>query len=90
LRKPDYDRRVVITGLGVVSPVGIGKEAAWDNLTNGRSGIGEITRFDISRYDHKAGGEVKDFQPLDWLDAKTARRSGRDVHMGIAAAASSS
>jgi 3-oxoacyl-[acyl-carrier-protein] synthase II len=86
VRKPDYDRRVVVTGLGVISPVGNGKAAAWDGLVNGRSGIREITRFDVTPYAGKAGGEVVDFEPTDWLDAKTARRAGREVHMGVASA----
>ena len=75
VRKPDYNRRVVVTGLGVVSPVGNDHETAWDNLIHGRSGLGEITHFDISRYEHKAGGEVKEFEPTQWLDAKAVRRS---------------
>ena len=53
-------RRVVITGMGVISPVGNDLETAWGNLLAGRSGLGEITRFDIGRYEHKAGGEIKD------------------------------
>ncbi len=86
MRRPDYTRRVAITGLGVISPVGNDPKTAWDNLTNGRSGIGEITRFDITPYAGKAGGEVKGFEATEWLDAKTVRRSARELHMGVAAA----
>jgi 3-oxoacyl-[acyl-carrier-protein] synthase II len=49
VRKPDYSRRVAVTGLGVISPVGNDKQTAWDNLIRGKSGLGEITRFDDSR-----------------------------------------
>jgi 3-oxoacyl-[acyl-carrier-protein] synthase II len=86
VRHPDYHRRVVVTGLGVVSPVGNDVETAWDNLVHGRSGIGMITRFDVTPYEHKAGGEVKDFDPTAWLDAKAVRRSSRELHWGVAAA----
>ena len=68
MRKPDYDRRVVVTGLGVVSPVGNDVKTVWDNLTHGVSGLAELTRFDVSRYEHKWGGEVKDFNATDWMD----------------------
>lgn len=86
MRKPDYNRRVVVTGLGVVSPVGNDPATAWSNLVNGRSGIGRITRFDVSRYEHQAGGEVHDFEPTAWLDPKAARRSEASLHFGVAAA----
>jgi 3-oxoacyl-[acyl-carrier-protein] synthase II len=86
VRRPDYDRRVVITGLGLISPVGNDKATAWDNLVNGRSGIGQITRFDTDPYAGKAGGEVDGFVPTDWLDAKTVRRTGRELQMGVASA----
>jgi 3-oxoacyl-[acyl-carrier-protein] synthase II len=86
VRRPDYDRRVVITGLGVISPVGNDKDSVWDSLVKGRSGIAEITRFDVTPYTGKAGGEVKGFSASDWLDPKTARRSARELHMGVAAA----
>ncbi|HET7727989.1 MAG TPA: beta-ketoacyl-ACP synthase II [Candidatus Limnocylindrales bacterium] len=86
MRKPDFDRRVVVTGLGVVSPVGNDVDTAWSNLINGRSGIGEITKFDTTPYDHKAAGEVKGFEPTDWLDAKAVRRSEPSLWYGVAAA----
>ncbi len=86
MRRPDYDRRVVITGLGLISPVGNDRATAWDNLVNGRSGIREITRFDTTPYTGKAGGEVDGFVPSDWLDAKTVRRTGRELQMGVASA----
>ena len=86
MRKPDYSRRVVITGLGVISPVGIDKTSAWNSLVNGHSGVREITRFDTTPFEHKAGGEVEGFDALQWLDAKTVRRTGRDLQMGVAAA----
>src|SRR5204862_8141987 len=86
VRKPDYDRRVVGTGLGVVSPVGNDKQTAWDNLIRGVSGLGEITRFDVSRYEQKAGGEVKDFDPKAWMDPKAARHGESAMHFGVAAA----
>jgi 3-oxoacyl-[acyl-carrier-protein] synthase II len=86
VRQPDFTRRVVVTGLGVVSPVGNDKATAWSNLVNGVSGIGEITKFDTSPYDHRAAGEVKDFDATAWLDAKQARRSEPSLWFGVAAA----
>ena len=86
MRKPDYQRRVVVTGLGVVSPVGNDKATAWSNLTNGVSGLGEITRFDVSQYEHRFGGEVRDFDPSAWMEPKAVRRSEHEMHYGVAAA----
>jgi len=86
VRKPDYSRRVVVTGLGVISPVGNDKQTAWDNLIRGKSGLGEITRFDISRYEAKVAGEVKGFVPTEWLDAKAIRRTEVSLQYGVAAA----
>jgi 3-oxoacyl-[acyl-carrier-protein] synthase II len=86
VRKPDYNRRVAVTGLGVVSPVGNDKAAAWANLVNGKSGLGEITRFDVSGYDHKFGGEVRDFEAAAWMEPKAVRRSEREMHFGVSAA----
>ena len=86
MRSPDHTRRVVVTGLGVVSSVGNDKDTAWSSLTEGRSGLAELTRFDVSRYEHKAGGEVKDFDPAAWMDPKAVRRSEREMHYGVAAA----
>jgi 3-oxoacyl-[acyl-carrier-protein] synthase II len=86
LRKPDYDRRVVVTGLGVISPIGNDVKTAWSNLVNGVSGLGPITKFDTTPYEAKLGGEVQDFDPTDWMDAKAARRSESSMHFGVAAA----
>ena len=86
MRPPDYNRRVAVTGLGVISPVGNDKATAWDALLNGRSGLAEITYFDVSRYEAKAAGEVKGFNPLDWLDAKQTRRTESSTQFGVAAA----
>ena len=86
MRSPDYNRRVVVTGLGVISPVGNDKETAWSNLIRGVSGIGEITKFDTAPYEHRAAGEVKDFDPTAWMDAKAARRGESAMHYGVAAA----
>ena len=86
MRTPDYNRRVVVTGLGVISPVGNDTKTAWDNLMRGTSGLGEITRFDVDRYEAKVAGEVKDFEPTDWLDAKAIRRTEISLQYGVAAA----
>jgi 3-oxoacyl-[acyl-carrier-protein] synthase II len=85
VRKPDYDRRVVVTGLGVVSPVGNDVDTAWDNLIRGNSGLREITKFDVSRYEAKAAGEVRDFDPSQWMDPKAVRRSETSMWFGVAA-----
>ena len=86
MRSPDHTRRVVVTGLGVVSPVGNDVPTAWENLVEGRSGLAELTRFDVSGYEHKAGGEVRDFDAASWMDPKAVRRSEREMHYGVAAA----
>jgi 3-oxoacyl-[acyl-carrier-protein] synthase II len=78
-------RRAVVTGLGVVSPVGIGAETAWDALINGRSGIGEITLFDTTGYENAVAGEVNDFDATDHMDARDARRHDRNTHFAVAA-----
>ena len=79
--------RVVVTGIGPVTPVGIGMTPFWDALTAGRSGIGPITLFDPSRLNVKVAGEVKGFDPTTWMKPKEARRTDRYVHLAVAAAA---
>ena len=86
MRRPDYDRRVVVTGLGVISPVGNDVATAWSNLAEGRTGLGPITKFDPSPYEAKLAGEVSDFTATDWMDAKAVRRSESSMHFGVAAA----
>lgn len=68
------DRRVVITGVGLITPLGIGVNETWSALCAGKSGIAEITKFDTSSYDTKIAGEVKDFHPADFLPKKEAKR----------------
>ncbi len=79
-------RRVVITGLGIISPVGIGLTAAWDNIVAGRSGIVRITRFDASAFPSQIAGEVKGFDVGQYLSAKEARRYDTFIHYGLVAA----
>jgi 3-oxoacyl-[acyl-carrier-protein] synthase II len=86
MRRPDYDRRVVVTGVGVISPVGNDKETAWSNLVNGVSGLAPITYFDTSEYEAKMAGEVQGFDAKEWMDPKAARRSESSLHFGVAAA----
>ncbi len=78
-------RRVVVTGLGLVSPVGNTVQLAWDNLLAGKSGIGTITKFDHSGLSVHFAGEVKDFQIEDYISAKEARHMDTFIHYGIAA-----
>jgi len=79
-------RRVVVTGLGVVSPVGIGVAQAWSNVLAGRSGISRISRFDASQFASQIAGEVKGFDATSYLPAKEVRRFDLFVHYGTAAA----
>ena len=78
-------RRVVVTGLGIVSPVGIGVTDAWANITAGKSGVGPITRFDASAFASRIAGEVKNFDVAQWLNAKEARRFDTFIHYGLVA-----
>jgi 3-oxoacyl-[acyl-carrier-protein] synthase II len=75
----------VITGLGIVSPVGNDISTAWDNVVNGRSGIGRITRFDPADFNAHIAGEVKDFDVTAYMPAKEARQMDTFIHYGIAA-----
>lgn len=79
-------RRVVVTGLGIVSPVGIGVPEAWSNILAGKSGIARITRFDASAYTSNIAGEVKGFDPTRYISAKEIRRFDTFIHYGLAAA----
>ena len=78
-------RRVVISGVGLITPLGIGVEETWRELCAGKSGIGEITRFDTSDFQTKIAGEVKDFRPEDFLTQKDARRTTTFIAYAIAA-----
>ncbi|NHC61290.1 beta-ketoacyl-ACP synthase II [Paenalcaligenes suwonensis] len=78
-------RRVVITGLGIVSPVGNDIATAWDNITNGRSGIGRISRFDASEINAQIAGEVKNFDVTEYMTAKEAKQMDTFIHYGVAA-----
>ncbi len=79
-------RRVVVTGLGLLCPLGIGVEASWANLTAGKSGIGPVTRFDTKDYPSRIAGEVKDFEPVDFMPEKLVKRVDPFVRLGLAAA----
>ncbi|MGE5580965.1 MAG: beta-ketoacyl-ACP synthase II [Bacillota bacterium] len=78
--------RVVITGLGVVSPLGTGVSKFWDSLIAGKSGVDYVTAFDTSNFEVKIGAEVKDFDPGDYLDRKEIKRMDRVSHFAVAAA----
>ena len=79
-------RRVVITGLGAITPVGVGVGKSWQALCAGRSGIARITKFDATGYRTQVAGEVNDFRAEDFLDAKMVRRTDRYIHFALAAA----
>jgi 3-oxoacyl-[acyl-carrier-protein] synthase II len=78
-------RKVVVTGLGIISPVGIGVSEAWGNIVAGRSGITRINRFDASGLPTQIAGEVKNFEVAKWLAPKEARRFDTFIHYGLAA-----
>ncbi|GAB1411680.1 MAG: beta-ketoacyl-ACP synthase II [Burkholderiales bacterium] len=78
-------RRVVVTGLGIVSPVGNTVQESWDNIVAGRNGIGAITRFDASNFKSRIAGEVKGFDVASYLAPKEARRMDVFIHYGMAA-----
>ena len=79
-------RRVVVTGMGAVTPIGIGVEAFWEGLKQGRTGFAPITRFDASEYKCSLAAEVRDFDPEKYMDKKTARRMEQFCQFAVAAA----
>jgi 3-oxoacyl-[acyl-carrier-protein] synthase II len=83
---PNGRRRVVVTGLGAVTPLGLDVESTWSSLLAGESGAGPITQFDHTDYPVHFACEVKDFDPTDWIDRKQARRMDRFTHLILAAA----
>jgi 3-oxoacyl-[acyl-carrier-protein] synthase II len=78
-------RRVVVTGLGLITPVGIGVKESWANIINGQSGIDKIMKFDCSTFPSQIAGEVKNFDPLTYIPPKDARRMDTFIQFGIAA-----
>ena len=78
-------RRVVVSGLGILSPLGLDLASNWDAITHGRSGIGPITHFDASAYATRIAGEVKDFDPSKWIGPKEIKKMDPFVHYGVAA-----
>jgi 3-oxoacyl-[acyl-carrier-protein] synthase II len=79
-------RRVVVTGMGVVAPNGIGIDQFWNSLVHGRSGVRKITHFDASSYPSQIAAEVSDFDPCDYMDQKIVKRLDRFVHLSLASA----
>src|SRR2546423_1301219 len=78
-------RRVAVTGMGFITPIGNDEETVWSNMVEGSSGIGPITRFDISGFDTKIAAEVKGFNPEEYMDRKTARHVGRYCQFALGA-----
>lgn len=78
-------RRVVITGLGIISPVGLTIKESWDNILAGKSGIGPITHFDVSDFPTRFGGSVKGFDPANYIAAKDVKKMDAFIHYGVAA-----
>ena len=78
-------KRVVVTGMGAVTPIGNNVEEFWDGIKKNKVGIGEITKFDVSEYKCKMGAEVKDFDPKQYMDPKAARRMEPFCQYAVAA-----
>lgn len=78
-------RRVVVTGMGIVSPLGNDLASSWDGIVNGRSGIGPVTHFDASAMTTRIAGQVKDFDSSPWISAKDAKKMDEFIHYGVAA-----
>lgn len=78
-------RRVVVTGVGLVCACGLGTEETWANLQAGRSGIAPITHFDATAFDCRIAGEVKNFDPLNWMEKKELKKTGRFIQLALAA-----
>jgi len=79
-------RRVVVTGVGLVCALGIGTEESWSNLLAGESGIGPITQFDTTGFDCKIAGEIKNFDPFQWIEKKELKKMGRFIQVALAGA----
>ncbi|HXG36601.1 MAG TPA: beta-ketoacyl synthase N-terminal-like domain-containing protein, partial [Dehalococcoidia bacterium] len=79
-------RRVVITGMGAITPIGNSIQEFWSNCLAGRSGISYVTHFDASPYPARIAGEVKNFDPEDYIDRREARRMGRFIQLAVVAA----
>jgi len=79
-------RRVVVTGVGLVTPLAIGTETSWEAIRNGQSGIGPITQFDAKAFSCRIAGEVKGFDPADYIEKKEIKKMGRFIQFAIAAA----
>ena len=79
-------RRVVVTGVGLVCALGIGTEESWRNLVAGRSGIGPITQFDTNGFDCTIAGEIKNFDPFQWIEKKELKKMGRFIQVALASA----
>jgi 3-oxoacyl-[acyl-carrier-protein] synthase II len=80
-------RRVVVTGIGLVTPLGVGTKKTWDALLRGESGIGPVTRFDAARYATRIAGEIRDFDPLSFIERKEVRKMDPFTQYAVAAAA---
>src|SRR5512137_834241 len=85
-RDQNPGRRVVITGIGLISPLGTGTAKTWEAILRGDSGVAPLTRFDVSRYATRFGAEVKDFDPLVFIDRKEVRKMDPFIRYGLAAA----
>jgi len=79
-------RRVVVTGVGLLTPLGIGTETSWEAIRSGKSGIGRITQFDASQFSCRIAGEVKGFDPANYIEKKEIKKMGRFIQFAIAAA----
>ena len=79
-------RRVVVTGVGLVCALGIGTEESWKNLVAGCSGVHRITHFDTAEFDCKIAGEVKNFDPFQWIEKKELKKMGRFIQIALAGA----
>jgi len=82
----NVDRRVVVTGMGLVTPLGTGVEKNWEALIAGRSGIGPITRFEASDFSSRIAGEVRDFDPLEWIEKKDIKKMDLFIQYALSAA----
>src|SRR5215471_5656496 len=80
------ERRVVVTGIGLVTPVGIGRDETWSALTAGKSGIGPITQFDTTDFATKFAGEVKDWDATRWIEKRDAKTYDRFLQFAVVAA----